>query len=82
MEIFEKTLCGGFSSVNTRLSFDTKKLMPNLTERHYHNMNIDQSFKAFKRDDLKLDDYKSSQKKTILFQKSSSSTSTTSTVLR
>ena len=53
MEIFEKTLCGGFSSVNTRLSFDTKKLMPNLTERH-HNMNIDQSFKAFKRDDLKL----------------------------
>ena len=54
MEIFEKTLCGGFSLVNTRLSFDTKKLMPNLTERDYHNMNIDQSFKAFKRDDLKL----------------------------
>ena len=54
MEIFEKTLCGGFSLVNARLSFDTKKLMPNLTERHYHNMNIDQSFKAFKRDDLKL----------------------------
>ena len=24
MEIFEKTLCGGFSSVNTRLSFDTE----------------------------------------------------------
>ena len=53
-KFLKKTLCGGFSSVNTRLSFDTKKLMPNLTERHYHNMNIDQSFKAFKRDDLKL----------------------------
>ena len=28
--------------------------MPNLTERDYHNMSIDQSFKAFKRDDLKV----------------------------
>ena len=71
MEIFEKT-CGGCSSVNTRLSFDTEILMPNLTERNYHNMNIDQRFKAFKRDDskvmysLKLDDYKSFQKKRII----------------
>ena len=32
MEIFEKTLCGGFSSVNTRLSFDTELLMPNLNK--------------------------------------------------
>ena len=71
MEIFEKTLCGGFSSVNTRLSFDTELLMPNLTKSDYHNMNIDQSFKAFKHDDLKvvyslkLDDVKSFQKKRI-----------------
>ena len=28
--------------------------MSNLTERDYHNMSIDQSFKAFKRDDLKV----------------------------
>ena len=35
MEIFEKTLCGGFSSVNTRLSFDTELLMPNLTKSDY-----------------------------------------------
>ena len=61
-----------FSSVNTRLSFDTEILMPNLTERDYHNMNIDQSFKVFKHDDLKvmyqfkLDDYKSFQKKRII----------------
>ena len=72
MEIFEKILCGGCSSVNTRLSFDTEILMPNLTERNYHNMNIDQRFKAFKRDNskvmysLKLDDYKSFQKKRII----------------
>ena len=52
VEVFEKTLCGGFSCVNTRLSFDTEILMPNLTERDYHNMDIDQCFKAFKRGDL------------------------------
>ena len=54
MEIFEKTLSGGFSSVNARLSFDTELLMPNLTQNDYQKMNIDQSFKAFKRDDLKV----------------------------
>ena len=54
MEVFEKTLCGGFSYVNTRLSFDTEILMPNLKERDYHKMNVDQSFKAFKRDNLKV----------------------------
>ena len=54
MEIFEKTVCGGYSSVNNRLSFDTELLMPNLTKNDYDKMNIDQSFYAFKRDDLKL----------------------------
>ena len=49
MEIFEKTLSGGLSSVNTRLSFDTELLMPNLTQNDYQKMSIDQSFKAFKR---------------------------------
>ena len=29
VEDFEKTLCGGFVCVNTRLSFDTEILMPN-----------------------------------------------------
>ena len=72
MEIFEKTLCGGFSSVNTRLSFDTELLMPNLTKSDYQNMNIDQGFKAFKRDDLKivyslkLDGEKSFRKKRVI----------------
>ena len=63
---------GGFSSVNTRLSFDTELLMPNLTKSDNQNMNIDQSFKAFKRDDLKvvyslkLDDEKSFRKKRVI----------------
>ena len=54
MEVFEKTVCGGFSSVNNRLSFDTEILMPNLKASDYEKMNIDQSFKAYKRDDLKV----------------------------
>ena len=72
MEIFKKILCVGFSSVNTRPSFDTELLMPNLTKSDYQNMNIDQSFKAFKRDDLKvvhslkLDDEKSFWKKRVI----------------
>ena len=87
MEIFEKTLSGGFSSVNTRLSFDTELLMPNLTQNDYQKMNIDESFKEFKRDDLKvvyslkLDDEKKS-KKNVLLLKLSSSMKTTSTILQ
>ena len=54
METFEKTLSGGFSCVSTRLAFDSKILLPNLTEKDSQKMNIDQSFKAYKRDDLKL----------------------------
>ena len=45
METFEKTLTGGFSSVNTRLSFDTELLMPNLTETDYIKMKIDELLK-------------------------------------
>ena len=54
VEVFEKTVCGGFSSVNNRLSFDTEMLMPNLRSSDYDKMTIDESFKAFKRDDLKV----------------------------
>ena len=54
MEVFEKTLCGGYSCINNRLSFDTEILMLNLRENDYKKMNIDQSFKAYKRDDLKV----------------------------
>ena len=54
MEVFEKTLTGGFSCFNTRLSFDTEILMPNLTESDYKKLIIDGSFKAYKKDDLNL----------------------------
>ena len=54
METFEKTVMEDFSCVNTRLLFDTEILMPNLTEKDYRAVNINQSFKAYKRDDLKV----------------------------
>ena len=54
MEAFEKTLSGGFSWVNTRLSIDSEIFMPNLTEKDFQKMNIDQSFKAYRRNDLRL----------------------------
>ena len=54
MEIFEKTVCGGFSAVNNRLAFDTEILMPNLKPSDIDKMTIDESFKAYKRDDLKV----------------------------
>ena len=38
VEIFEQTITGGFSSVNTRLAFDTQILLPNL---HKTNENTD-----------------------------------------
>ena len=69
VEIFEKTLSGGFSCVNTRLSIDTEPLMLNLIEKDFNKMNIDQSFKVLKRNDLKLvykvkfDDQKKHEKK-------------------
>ena len=49
MDIFEKTVCGGYSAVNNRLSFDTELLMPNHAKADYvaHP-------ELFKRDDLKL----------------------------
>ena len=54
METFEKALMGGFSSVKTRLPFDTKSLMPNYTQLEYEKIKIDQSFHAYKRNDLKV----------------------------
>ena len=47
-KVFVKTWTGGVSCVNTRLSFDTELLMPNLTKSDHKKMSISQSFKAFK----------------------------------
>ena len=48
MEVFEKTLCGGYSSVNNRLSFDTQLLEPN------NKQSSSSPSSSRKRDDLKL----------------------------
>ena len=67
MEIFEKTVCGGYSSVNNRLSFDTELLMPNVTKNVKN-----ESPKPFIRDDLKLgymlklNDYSSYKRKRVI----------------
>ena len=67
IEVFQKTLCGGFSCVNTRLSFDTEILMPNLKERDYHKMNVDQSCDNLKVIySLKLDKDRSFESKRVI----------------
>ena len=48
MKTFEKTLSGGFSCVNTGLSFEREILMPNLTKKDSQKMNFNQRFKAYK----------------------------------
>ena len=54
IEIFEKTLTDSFRCVNTRLVFEKKKLLPNLTQHDFNKMDITESFKAFKKDDLTI----------------------------
>ena len=40
VEIFEETVIGGFSSVNTRLAFDSQNLLPNETINDSPNRNF------------------------------------------
>ena len=54
LEIFETTITGGFTCVNTRLSFDTEILMPNFKKSAYDNMMVDKIFTAFKKVDVKV----------------------------
>ena len=74
MEVFEKTVAGRFSCVSNRLSFDTEILMPNLSKKDYNAMTIDQSFKAYKRNDLKvayslkLDGENKPEKRCVIFK--------------
>ena len=49
LEIFEQTVTGGFSSVNTRLAFDTQILLPNLDHKddlQNNPLNKDFNFKV------------------------------------
>ena len=52
-EIFEKSLIGGYSCINTRLGFDTEVLLPNFSRAEYAKMNIDQSFQDFQNQNYK-----------------------------
>ena len=66
VEIFEQTVTGGFSSVNTRLFFDTRILLPNLDhedelEKNPLNKNFD--YKVVY--NLKLDGKKATKKRVI-----------------
>ena len=53
-EVFEKSLIGGFSCVNTRIGFDSEVLLPSFSKPEFAKMNIDQSFKAYKNQNFKL----------------------------
>ena len=53
-EVFEKSLIGGFSCVNTRIGFDSEVMLPSYTKQEYAKMNIDQSFKAYKNQNFKI----------------------------
>ena len=58
VNIFETTLTGGFSAVNTRLAFDTELLLPNDTNspsnyKNYnykviYNLNLDNEIKNYR----------------------------------
>ena len=66
VEIFEQTVTGGFSSVNTRLAFDTHILLPNLenkTELDNNPLNKNFNYKVVY--NLKLDG-KNADKKTVI----------------
>ena len=52
VEMFEKTLTRRFSCESTRFGFDTEILLPNHSKEDFNKMNIHESFKAFKRQDL------------------------------
>ena len=56
VQVFQKTLTGGFGRVNTRLAFDTEILMPNISRAEFHKITIDKGSQVFKREDLKVGD--------------------------
>ena len=66
VEIFEQTLIGGFSSVNTRLDFDSQILLPNLNEHvdlKNNPMNKDFNYKVVY--NLKIENENAQKKRVI-----------------
>ena len=64
VDVFEQTLTGGFSCVNTRLALDTEILLPNSNENTKENLNKDYNYKACYR--LKLDSDKKHVNKRVI----------------
>ena len=66
VEIFEQTVTGGFSSVNTRLFFDTRILLPNLDHENELEKNpLNKNFDYKVVYNLKLDGKKATKKRVI-----------------
>ena len=63
-EIFKQTITGVFSSVNTRLAFDSQILLPNLTNNiNLENNTINKDFSDKFSYNLKIDNEKAEKKK-------------------
>ena len=66
VEIFEETVTGGFSSINTRLAFDTQIWLPNLEYKDNLEKNpINKNFNYKVVCNLKLDQKKAQKKRVI-----------------
>ena len=66
VEIFEQTVKGGFSSVNTRLAFDTRILLPNLDHKNELEKNpLNKNFNYKVVYNLKLDGKKLPKKELL-----------------
>ena len=69
VEIFEQTVIGGFSSVNTRLAFDTSILLPNLPKLKpnlgFKNNPVSKGFNYKVVDNFKLGKNKTQKKRVI-----------------
>ena len=52
--LINSSLIGRFSCENTRVVFDSKFLLPNLSSKDYSKLNIGKSFKMRKKTDLKV----------------------------
>ena len=63
-DVFEQTLTGRFSCVNTCFAFDTKILLPNFNEKTKDDLNKDYVYKACYR--LKLDNDKIWTTRTVI----------------
>ena len=67
VEILEQMVTSGFSSVNTRLAFDSQILLPNLTNNiNLENNTINKDFSDKFTYNLKIDNEKAEKKKELL----------------